>query len=126
MRRRDPSFFTYCLVYPLGQTGVFPVTNFLLPFLSLQVIVLLPLELPSGLTVTGFAVELGDGVLEVLPLDGAEIVNEAAPFVLALDAEFPSLLVNTVTEAVPPFFNPEIVTTPDADTEDFPLVVTTS
>ena len=103
-----------------------PVTNFLLPFLSLHVIVLLPLELPFGLTVTGFAVELGDGVLALPPLDGAEIVNEAAPFVFALEAEFPSLLVNTVTDAVPPFFKPEMVTTPDADTEDFPLVVTTS
>ncbi len=114
------------MVYPLGQTGDLPVTNFLLPFLSLHVIVLFPLELPFGFTVTGLAVELGDGVLALPPFDGAEIVNEAAPFILELEAELPSLLVNTVTEAVPPFFNPEMVTTPDAETEDFPLVLITS
>lgn len=110
---KQPQPIFYCFVKPFGHTGDLPVTNFLTPFLSLQMMVLFPDEPLSGVTVAVLSLEppAGFGTAEV-ELLGFEIVKVATPLILELAPGFPSRLVLTVTVADPPLGNFEIVTFP--------------
>jgi hypothetical protein len=89
------------------------VTNFLTPFLSLQIIVLFPDAPLLGVTVAGLSLEPVDELGAVVePLPGVEIVKLATPLILELAPGLPSRLVLTVTVADPPLGNFETVTFP--------------